>query len=214
MWATEKPALPAIPDSHKWMYRAARSVVQITRNGVRITQGSGRSQLCYSYDNPAILEVWRGRQVAVFWNDSNPDTDACVFTIKAGRPHKFLCVAKRVREIPRLGASEEESSAEATRKKLHSQLAVSKSGNLAQYLQRGVRNAECGVGKDQLEVGKVIEKAREAADQVIEQQARNRMAVRSVEVTAEDLEAATQVGSAECGVRNAEMTAEELSELI
>ncbi len=176
MWATEKPALPVPPDSHKWMYRDSYSISLVTRNGVRITQGSGRNQVSYSYDNPAVMEVWRGRRVVAYWNAANPDTDACVFTIKAGRPDKFLCVAKRVREIPRLGASEEASAAEATRKKLHSQLAVSKSVTLAPFLQRNHRtlNSELPTSN---KVGERIAEARAAG----EEKERDRQTVQKTE---------------------------------
>jgi len=175
-WASEKPALAQMPDAYKWMYRSAFAVCQVTRNGVRVTQGTGKFQQAYSYDCPTVLETWRGRRVVAYWNDSNPDTDAVIYTVRAGRPDKFLCVAERVREIPRLGASEEELGREAARKKLHAQLAVSKSQSLAQFLQRGSQTSQTGRtsrteevrgerDEGRGEIGERIEAARVKADE-------------------------------------------------
>ena len=175
-WASEKPALAQMPDAYKWMYRSAFAVCQVTRNGVRVTQGTGKFQQAYSYDCPTVLETWRGRRVVAYWNDSNPDTDAVIYTVRAGRPDKFLCVAERVGEIPRLGASEEELGREAARKKLHAQLAVSKSESLAKYLMRAsdqVRGEKCeGRGEETSNiqhptsnVGERIQEARARAEE-------------------------------------------------
>jgi hypothetical protein len=138
-WAEDAPMLPMIPDEFKWMYRASYRVVSVTRNGVRITVGSGKYQTNYTYSNPAALENNRGRKAVVYWNDSDPDTDAIIYTLRNGKPDKFLCVASRVQAIPRLGASQEQMSAEATRKKLSMQHARTQRASLAPYLQRQER---------------------------------------------------------------------------
>lgn len=138
-WANDNPQLNVMPDTHKWMYRAAYRVVAITRNGLRITVGSGKYQTHYTYSNPAALEVWRGRRVIAFWNDYDPDTDVVVYTLRNGRPDKFICVAARVADVARLGASAEEMQAEAARKKLSQQLARTQRASLAPYLTRTQR---------------------------------------------------------------------------
>jgi hypothetical protein len=136
-WNTEKPVLPRLPENAKWLYRSEYRIKEVTRNGFRITVGSGKNQLSYQYANPEALDVWRGRRCIAFWNDTNPDTDAVIYTITNGRPDQFICVAPRVAELPRLGASQEQSHAAAALKARHHNLAIAKSGNLADYLQRG-----------------------------------------------------------------------------
>lgn len=127
-----------IPDSAKWLYRAAFRRVSVTRNGVRITVGSGRYMTAYNYFAPD-LEVHRGRRVIVFWNDYDPDTDAVVYSIKSGRPDKLICVAPRVPDAPRFGANQEQMAAASTHKKLQAQLARTQRASLAPYLQRGFK---------------------------------------------------------------------------
>jgi hypothetical protein len=159
-WAEDAPQLSVMPDDAKWMYRAACRPVTATKNGVRITVGSGKNQIHYTYSNPAVLEVHRGRKVVVFWNDSDPDTDAVVYTLRNGKQDKFLCVAKRVHDIPRLGASRDQLEAEATRKKLSHQLARTQRASLAPYLQRQQRVITPDSGPDAVSVGTRIEAAK------------------------------------------------------
>jgi hypothetical protein len=128
-----------MPDSHKWMYRASYRVALVTRNGIRITVGSGKYQTHYTYSNPECLEVQRGRRVVAFWNDYDPDTDCVVYTLKNGKPDHFICVASRVSDVPRLGATAEQMTAEASRKKLSQQIVRSQRVSLAPYLTRTAR---------------------------------------------------------------------------
>lgn len=151
-----------MPESAKWMYRAAYNISQVTRNGVKVHLGTGRYQTTYTYANPALENV-RGGRVVVYWNDSNPDTDAVVYSVQNGRPHEFICVASRVQSIPRFGASEEQSAAEATRKKLQNQVAYSQSKSLAPYLQRRIKPMP--VANSHTNIGQQIAAARaEAAE--------------------------------------------------
>lgn len=191
-WAQDNPQMTVLPDESKWMYRSAFSVREVTRNGVRITVGSGRYQLAYTYAHPA-LEVHRGRRVVVFWNDAAPDTDAVVYTVKNGKPDQLICVASRVKELPRFGATDEDFKAEATRKKLQAQVAVTQSRTLAPYLQRrtvaavydrrepGAGTARQGIGADtaplQNDVGAQLAAVREANEQKQKAQARTRRLV-------------------------------------
>ena len=138
-WAEDAPQLRVMPDDAKWMYRAQYRVSQVTRNGVRITVGTGKYQTHYSYSNPAALENHRNRRVVAFWNDYDPDTDAVIYTLRNGHPDKFLCVASRIHETSRLGASRDEMATEAARKKLSMQHARTQRASLAPYLQRQQR---------------------------------------------------------------------------
>jgi len=134
-WAEAAVERPEMPDASKWLYRSAYSVVTVTRNGVRVTVGSGKYQQAYSYYHVA-LEPHRGRRVICYWNDYDPDTDAVIFSIRDGRPHQLLCAASRVPTLSRFGSDKEALHAEAARKNLAMQLAVSESRSLAPYLQR------------------------------------------------------------------------------
>ena len=138
-WEQDQPKFITFPDNAKWMYRAAYRVVEVTRNGVRITVGTGKFQMAYTYSNPAALEIHRGRRVMAFWNDADPDTDAVVYTIRNGKPHELICVASRVPELPRFGTSGEAMAAEAARKKMAHNLAHTQRASLAPYLQRTAR---------------------------------------------------------------------------
>jgi hypothetical protein len=114
-WAEDAPQLRVIPDQSKWLYRSAMSLVQVTRNGVRVTQGTGAKMLVHYYDNPELLVPRTGQKVVVYWNDHNPETDAVLLSAQA--PRKFLGTAAYVQPLARFGATEEQLTAEAARKK-------------------------------------------------------------------------------------------------
>jgi hypothetical protein len=165
-WAEDAPQMRVMPDSHKWMYRAAYRVLAVTRNGLRIAVGTGKYQSTYTYSNPEKLENHRGRKVVVFWNDYDPDTDAVVYTLRNGQPDQFICVASRVTGPSRLGASAEELHGEATRKKLSMQHARTQKASLAPFLQRSERV----IAPPASEVGKRIAQAK--TDNTVRQRAR------------------------------------------
>ncbi|MDE2019379.1 MAG: helix-turn-helix domain-containing protein [Patescibacteria group bacterium] len=161
-WAEDAPQMPVMPDSHKWMYRAAYRVLQVTRNGIRITVGSGKYQTHYTYSNPAALENHRGRRVVAYWNDYDPDTDVVVYSLSKGNPDKFICTASRVATLDRLGASGEDMRADAVRKKLALQHARTQRASLAPFLTRQavqIPVADAGT------VGPQIQAARDRAAQ-------------------------------------------------
>lgn len=193
-WAEINPQFREFPDASKWLYRAAYRLVEVTRNGVRILVGSGKFQTAYTYTHPA-LEPHRGRRVAVYWNDANPDTDAVIYTIQAGKPHTLICCASRLKTPDRFGATDEELKAEAQRKKLAQQLAVSHSRTLAPYLPRRVSPSPGGAGRGEgvrNDIGAQIAAAREAAQEKEAAQARTRRNVHAAvrEITPQDTEAA------------------------
>jgi hypothetical protein len=184
----------AFPDEAKWRYRAAWRICEVTRNGVRITVGSGKFQTAYTYTNPEALEPMRGARVAVYWNDTNPDTDAVIYSVSGGKPHKFICVASRLAELRRFGTSAEELQAEAARKKLSMQLATTHQKSLAPYLQRGGGSSALRTPHSALkagnDVGERVAAARDVQDQKERITARVQRTVRQTEVSAADVAAA------------------------
>ena len=211
--AVSEPAIKAraIPDSAKWLYRSAYSVKQVTRNGFRVTLGTGRNQLAYTYDNPEVLGKWRGHRVIGFWNQHDPDTDAVIYTVRNGRAHQFLCVAKRVTNPDRLGASEQAWSAEATRKKLHHNLAVTQSRDLSPYLVRShVPGPRAVPGSQQTPIQQRLDAARQAREASKKQTLNTRAQVNRAELTPEDVQAAT---TNEPQTTNDDLTPDEIAEL-
>jgi hypothetical protein len=114
LWSEHNPQLRSIPDSAKWLYRSAMNVSKVTSNGVRVTRGSGAKQVHYFYDNPALLVPRQGQNVITYWNDSNPEADAC---LRDARTRAFIGMAKYVRPLDRFNATDEELTAEDRRKK-------------------------------------------------------------------------------------------------
>ncbi len=166
-WSEDAPQMPIMPDSHKWMYRAAYRVLQVTRNGIRITVGSGKYQTHYTYSSQA-LENHRGRRVVAYWNDYDPDTDIVVYSLSKGSPDKFICVASRVATLDRLGASEEDIRADAMRKKLSLQHARTQRATLAPFLTRQAVQIPVA---DPGTVGPQIQAARDRASQAAQARA-------------------------------------------
>jgi len=111
-WANDNPQLRAIPPECRWMYRSDRNIVQVTKNGLRITQGSGAKQLVHYFDAPFLVPR-KGTKVVVFWNSGNPDADAIVIDHASGR---YLGAAPAVPRLGRFSATPAELEAEAKRK--------------------------------------------------------------------------------------------------
>ena len=194
-WAEDAPQLRLMPDEAKWMYRSSFRIVGVTRNGVRITVGSGKYQTAYTYTHPA-LEQHRGRRVVAFWNEHDPDTDAVIYTVRDGRQDKLICVASRMNELPRFGATDEAFKAEATRKKLVQQMAVAESRRLSPYLQRqaapGGASVPASRGLSAASPHQDIMAARQHQAEKVETQNRIRREVNQAgrEITPSDVESA------------------------
>jgi hypothetical protein len=135
-WAADAPDLAKLPEEAQWLYRSAMSVTRVTRNGARVTLGSGRKQQVYYYDNPALLEPLKGHRVVVFWNDHNPEADACICLPLPGGRYKFHGLAKRVQEPGAFSATPEQLKAEAERKAAHIQYARTELRAIQPELQR------------------------------------------------------------------------------
>jgi hypothetical protein len=207
-WAQDAPQLDVFPDAAKWMYRSAYNIVQVTRNGVRVTLGSGRFQQVYTYASPS-LETHRGRRVIVFWNDHNPDTDAVIYTVQNGRPHSLICVASRLQSVPRFDAGQGQLQAEATRKKLSHQMAVNVRKTLSPYLQRQTGNA-APLNKVS-EISERITDAREKQDNKEQTRREISREINRADVNTSDVIAA--LGGDGERTEAAEMSAEDISQL-
>jgi len=188
-WAQDNPVFKKVPDSAKWMYRSTFNLVQVTRNGVKINIGSGKHLISYTYHS-IDLEQYRGRRVCVYWNDYNPDTDAVVYSIQNGKPHEFLCVAKRLQPIPRFDATDEQMAENTHRTKMVHQMAVTQSKSLAIGLQRRERTIE--VGTAATSIGSQIAAARAETENrdAVKQQTRRAVNAALPKITADDRAAA------------------------
>ncbi len=113
-WAAESAGLAKLPDTARWLYRSAMSVVQVTKNGVRVTQGSGAKLLSHYYDHPELLVSRQGQKLIVYWNDGNPAADAVLLDF---RTRTYIGIAKHVQPLGRFSASDEQLEAEAERKR-------------------------------------------------------------------------------------------------
>ncbi|MDX1951485.1 MAG: helix-turn-helix domain-containing protein [Verrucomicrobiota bacterium] len=111
-WVADNPALPKLADKDRWIYRSAMAVERVTKNGIRITQGSGRNLQVYYYDSPS-LALRTGSKVIVYWNDHNPDAQAVVLDHAT---RQFICLATLVPKLARFNATPEQLAAEAKRK--------------------------------------------------------------------------------------------------
>ncbi|MGN6387293.1 MAG: hypothetical protein ACTHMT_13745 [Verrucomicrobiota bacterium] len=189
-WASDAPRLAQLPDESKWLYRSAFSVTQVTRNGVRVTQGSGKKMQVYYYDNPELLVPLQGQKVVVFWNDHNPDADACICLPLKGGHYKFHGLAKRVQPLSAFNASKQELSDEAQRKKAAMHYARTELRSIQPELQRNSRLIRTDESTDQ--VASEIQAAAARQEEIELEEARSRQRIHKVEVTEEMRDAATE----------------------
>ena len=205
LWAAHAPQLTAIPDSAKWLYRSAMSLVQVTRNGVRVTQGSGAKQQVYYYDAPELLTSRQGMKAAVYWNDHNPDADAAI--VLNGT---FLGMAKRVQALNRFTATDSELAAEAQRKAAGLHFARTEMRALQPELARNHKNlipVDTGANR----IGEEIAAAADRAGEQDRTRASNARRVRATELTDEDRQAA--VSNQRSVVSEDQFSADEVSAL-
>lgn len=205
LWAAHAPQLTAIPDSAKWLYRSAMSLVKVTRNGVRVTQGSGAKQQVYYYDAPELLTSRQGMKVAVYWNDHNPDADAAI--VLNGT---FLGMAKRVQALNRFTATDSELAAEAQRKAAGLHFARTEMRALQPELARNHKNlipVDTGANR----IGEEIAAAADRAGEQDRTRASNARRVRATELTDEDRQAA--VSNQRSVVSEDQFSADEVSAL-
>ncbi len=184
-WAEHDPQLRQIPPAARWLYRSAMSVCRVTRNGVRVTQGSGRNQMVYYYDAPELLVPRQGSQVVCYWNDKNPDADAALLDAAT---RKFIGCAKRVKPLHRFDASAAELDAEADRKRAASAFARTELRAIQPELQRS--RVPIPAGESTVAIGGRIAAA---ADQAEDRQRTRRetdRAIASAPLTTDDVRAA------------------------
>ena len=138
-WNNEKPRLAKMAEKDKWLYRSAMNVVSVKRNGeLRIAHGSGRNQRLFYYHNPALLMPRAGQEVAVFWNDHNPESDCVIMAGRETNPKQRICIgtANYVREISRFNPSKAELGEAMQRKAAELQYAKTELRSLAPHLER------------------------------------------------------------------------------
>jgi hypothetical protein len=186
-WAEDGPRLPEIPDKAKWLYRSAMSVSKVTRNGVRVTLGSGAKLLPYYYDNPALMVALQGRKVVIYWNHYAPETDAVILD---GETRKFLGVAQYVTPVDRFAGTDAQLESEARRKSAALHYARTELRSIQPEMQR----ARTLVPVDQraTELGREIHAAAARTEKAEAVERNTRAKMRSVEVTDADIASALQ----------------------
>jgi hypothetical protein len=210
-WALDNPERRMLPDEAKWLYRSAMTVTSVTSNGVRVTQGSGKKLQVYYFDNPELLVPLRGQKVVVFWNDHNPDADACICLPKAGGHYKFHGIAKAVHKLPAFSATPEQLQGEAARKKAAMVYARTELRSIQPELQRDpiLIRADAPTTKVAEEIAAADSRVRE------EEAARaaSKRRIRNVEVTEAAREAALEVEQVSESVSTTSADYERFSEL-
>jgi hypothetical protein len=184
----DNPQFRVMPDTAKYLYRSSYSIVLATANGVRVTIGSGKYIVSYTYSAPELKEV-RGRRVVVYWNDGNPDTDAVVYTVRNGQPDQFICVAPRLIPLDRFESTMKEMDSEKQRKAMIHQMSVAESKSFAAHLQR--REQTITVATPQTDLGQRLAAARSEREVKERVAAQTASAVRKIEVTPEMIRAIT-----------------------
>lgn len=133
--AWEGTQLSKLPPEATWLYRSAKTVAKVTRNGIRITQGSGPGQVILYFDNPQVLAPRQGTKVLVHWNDDNHDADAAVLDFQT---RAFIGLAPRVQPRSAFNATKEQLSAEAKRKQAALGYARTELRAMQPHLQRHI----------------------------------------------------------------------------
>ncbi len=215
-WNNEKPALRKLAEKDKWLYRSAMSVVTVKRNGeLRISHGSGRNQRLFYYTNPPLLMPRAGAEVAVFWNDHNPESDCVIMAGRATNPKQRICigVAKYAREISRFDSTKGELGDAMKRKAAELLYAKTELRTLAPHLERTSIPVTADATARQM--GSQIADARARSDekQRVKEQTRRAVAtaVSNAAVTVEDLRSV--LGSEDRAPQSDDISADEISAL-
>jgi len=193
-WEAAQPQMAALPARSKWLFRSNVSRVDVRRDGrVRVDLRSGKYRESYLYANPDLLQPIAGLAVLVYWNDRNPDADACILTAGAN-PH-FLGTARAVPLVDRLDASEDEMHDVAARNKAAIAAARTEIVRLRPHFQRpqiarsagGKRTKD---GSRMAEVSRAFSRAEAQAEERQQHEYVVRTAVSRQRVGADDLDAA------------------------
>ena len=209
-WAATSQAARLVPDSAKWMYRSALAVSKVTRNGVRVTLGSGSSMMVYYYDAPELLIPLQGRKVVCYWNHGNPDADAVICDHQT---RKFLGLAKRVQDMARFNPEPEAVAAEKARKKAANLYLRTESRTIQAELQRTATPVPYTGAETAAEAGQAIAQAVAAAEaKETEQRSTAREIHRAAQhTTREDIAAAF---TTDVPARTNEFSADEIAALL
>lgn len=191
-WANDNGSntVRPIADSAKWLYRSAMNPVKITRNGVRVHQGSGAKMMPYYYDNPELLTPRQGQKVHVFWNDHNPDAAAIILGPDGTDPKKrvFLGVAKRVQQLGRFSGTPEQLDAELARKKAAMLYARTELRAIDEHLH--VRRPAVPADASAVQIGQAIAASAERVETKQREVAQMKREIAAAEVTMDDARAA------------------------
>jgi hypothetical protein len=210
-WSAEEGDRTQIPDSAKWMYRSAKNVTELTRNGLRVTVGSGKNLQPFWYDNRELLAPFEyGTKFVIHWDQNNPDVDAVILTHNP-KSRKFLGIAQRVKPLHRFTATKEELAAEAQRRGKGMQLAREELRSIQPELQRPRAPIATDAGANR--IGEEISQAAARVDEKKRVAKQTRAEIRKVEITDADREAAIDAPS-ESGRRASDpVTIEEITNL-
>ncbi len=209
-WAEDAPVKREIPPESRWLYRSGMRYVKITRNGVRITQGTGPKKLTYYYDNPELFTRLEGEKVIVYWNDHNPDADAVILSV---RPRRFIGIAPRVPVLSKFDATPEERASERARKRAAMNYARSELRSIQPELVRNARVEPIAADAEAEKIGHAIADSATRAAASARQAAQTRRHTRAVDVSPEDLAAATAAVAVAGRQATPEISPEEISDL-
>lgn len=178
-------ALSAIPDAARWLYRSAMTVAQVTANGVRVCQGSGKKMIVHYYDHPELLVPRQGQRVVVYWNDHHPEADAALLDAAT---RKFLGMAAYVPRLKRFTASDDELAAEGRRKAAALHFARTEIRAIEPHLQRRARPMPGSTESER--TGARLAQAEAAVQAATARKEGVRRAVAKIEVRRHEIEAA------------------------
>lgn len=183
-WQQDSPEKREVPEAYRWLYRSAMNVVKVTRNGIRVTQGSGKNLLAYYYDAEWVT-AHEGRTVRLHWNHANPEADAVVMTNEA-RP-EFLGMARYVQPVARFTGSETALEEAARRKQAALHYSRSELRSVQPELQRPMtRQPVVAADASANRIGNALAEANERQATQQRQQARTTRHVQRVELSEAD----------------------------
>lgn len=178
-WRADNPQLAQFPDHAKWLYRGARNVSQVLRDGrVKVSVSSGKHAVHHYYDAPAILKARAGQRVVVYWDDRCPEADAAIMLPTGPKTAHFLGMAKYWPMAPRLDATDEQMAEQARLKQAHASFARAEVVRIEPHLRRGSGPATFAPPSFAPAVGDAMRAAGDQIEAQREQQARQQKAIR------------------------------------
>lgn len=178
-WHTDAPQLAQFPDHAKWLYRGARNVSHVLRDGrVKITVNSGKFATHHYYDAPDLLKSRAGQRVVVYWDDRNPEADAAIMLPTGPKSANFLGMAKWWPMNPRLDATEQQMAEQARLKAAHATFARAEVVKIEPHLRRSSGPATFAPPAFTPAVGEAMRAAGERVEAQRDQEARHKKTLR------------------------------------